>query len=573
MRNLLHLNGGGAHNRSKTIRILKRKGLRFALAYNARKKKRVFKQTSFYQHFFQKLEMFYIIFVSHMPHKFHIYNILKRFHILTTHTPTLVFISQHYEEIISWIESKEFKEQYIDKNHPYPPLLNPERLNVRVQSCHYNKENNKEFQCKESQGNESMVSKNIKPYDNLSYQNISPEIAWDLNLPLPPYYQFVYWGSHGSGSSGLTTFLEYCGVNQCPWKGVYGGNGKESYLWYFHQFTKNFKDSTFIYLPIREFVKSASKFYALIPYSKALLTARDPISNLKSFVQLIIPKEGWDTRASNPITITLQSNPNEVCQNLVGYWSMDSKSNLHIGDAPSFETISYFIDTEQYAGAFHDTQLKNALINLKDSVIIDMSEIVGEKTFDTIKRLSKELGFPAPIEEEKEKFATQRAIEYLNFLPITLQIETLQRNICLCIQDNAYKTNYLNITPLLFNKQDCFYERIIICTTKEDWDILKKQDIKMLEEVKAYLLRLISRLQQQKEIENKKKLSESQVLEYLREHTYLRIKFKQILDEHLAYIKQERPDIVASWKYYQEFERMCGEMVSKGGLEPPTSGL
>ena len=77
--------GGGAHNRSKTIRILKRKGLRFALAYNARKKKRVFKQTSFYQHFFQKLEMFYIIFVSHMPHKFHIYNILKRFHILTTH--------------------------------------------------------------------------------------------------------------------------------------------------------------------------------------------------------------------------------------------------------------------------------------------------------------------------------------------------------------------------------------------------------------------------------------------------------------------------------------------------------
>ncbi len=244
-----------------------------------------------------------------------------------------------------------------------------------------------------------------------------------------------------------------------------------------------------------------------------------------------------------------------------------------IGDAPSFETISYFINPEQYAGAFHDTQLKNALINLKDSVIIDMSEIVGEKTFDTIKRLSKELGFPAPIEEEKEKFATQRAIEYLNFLPITLQIEISKRKIHIIIQDNAYKTNYLNITPLLFNKQDCFYERIIICTTKEDWDILKKQDTKMLEEVKAYLLRLISRLQQQKEIENKKKLSESQVLEYLREHTYLRIKFKQILDEHLAYIKQERPDIVASWKYYQEFERMCAEMVSKGGLEPPTSGL
>ncbi|EJJ4544525.1 DUF2972 domain-containing protein, partial [Campylobacter jejuni] len=25
-------------------------------------------------------------------------------------------------------------------------------------------------------------------------------------------------------------------------------------------------------------------------------------------------------------------------------------------------------------------------------------------------------------------------------------------------------------------------------------------------------------------------------------------------------IKQHRPDIVASWKYYQEFEQMCKEL-------------
>ncbi|EJP4788091.1 DUF2972 domain-containing protein, partial [Campylobacter jejuni] len=29
---------------------------------------------------------------------------------------------------------------------------------------------------------------------------------------------------------------------------------------------------------------------------------------------------------------------------------------------------------------------------------------------------------------------------------------------------------------------------------------------------------------------------------------------------HLPYIKQHRPDIVASWKYYQEFEKMCEEL-------------
>ncbi|MBC5858435.1 DUF2972 domain-containing protein, partial [Campylobacter jejuni] len=28
-------------------------------------------------------------------------------------------------------------------------------------------------------------------------------------------------------------------------------------------------------------------------------------------------------------------------------------------------------------------------------------------------------------------------------------------------------------------------------------------------------------------------------------------------------IKQHRPDIVASWKYYQEFEKMCEELDSQ----------
>ncbi|WP_416872601.1 DUF2972 domain-containing protein [Helicobacter ganmani] len=544
-------------------KFYKRFGLKFVLAYRIRKTKRKILR----EVWIQKILMFYgILKLQRDFEAFKIYQTLREQNTLIVNPKNLQFIISHYDIILQWLNSKEFKEQYITTNHPYPPLLNPKRLNAKRDKEKNN--NNKETEWIKNEGelkecsanlqSKEAESKDIQPYPNLSYESISPELAWDLNLPLPPYYQFVYWGSHGSGSSGLTTFLEYCGMIQCPWKGVYGGNGKESYLWYFDKLTQNNNNPESIYLTIREFVKSASKFYALVPYSKALLTARDPISNLKSFVQLIIPKEGWDTRASNPITITLQSNPNEVCQNLVGYWSMDSKSNLHIGDAPSFETISYFIDTEQYAGAFHDTQLKNALINLKDSVIIDMSEIVGEKTFDTIKRLSKELGFPAPIEEEKEKFATQRAIEYLNFLPIILQVEISKRKIHIIIQDNAFKTDYLNITSCFFN-QDSFYNRIIVCIKEEDWNILK-QDSKALQEVKDYLLKFIPRLQQQKEIEDKKQITELQVLEYFKEHKDLRMQFKQVLDEHLAYIKSLRPDIVESWKYYQEFERMCEEM-------------
>ena len=59
-------------------------------------------------------------------------------------------------------------------------------------------------------------------------------------------------------------------------------------------------------------------------------------------------------------------------------------------------------------------------------------------------------------------------------------------------------------------------------------------------------MKFISRLQQQKEIEDKKQITELQVLEYFKEHKDLRMQFKQVLDEHLAYIKSLRPDIVES---------------------------
>ncbi len=35
------------------------------------------------------------------------------------------FALEHWQEIIEWLASQEFQEQYLDTNHPYPPLLNP----------------------------------------------------------------------------------------------------------------------------------------------------------------------------------------------------------------------------------------------------------------------------------------------------------------------------------------------------------------------------------------------------------------------------------------------------------------
>ena len=83
--------------------------------------------------------MFFRILKLKNTNKFKIYKILIQCHCIIDKQKHLEFIAEHYEEINSWFNSKEFKEKYINTDHPYPPLLNPERLNAKVESCKDNK--------------------------------------------------------------------------------------------------------------------------------------------------------------------------------------------------------------------------------------------------------------------------------------------------------------------------------------------------------------------------------------------------------------------------------------------------
>ncbi|MBT0755582.1 capsular biosynthesis protein, partial [Campylobacter upsaliensis] len=71
----------------------------------------------------------------------------------------MAFVLEHFDEVSLWLNSKEFKEKYEDINHPYPPLLNPDKLN-----------------------DENYI---------LNYEKIPANLAWEMNLPLPRRYEFV----------------------------------------------------------------------------------------------------------------------------------------------------------------------------------------------------------------------------------------------------------------------------------------------------------------------------------------------------------------------------------------------
>ncbi|MCR2061201.1 hypothetical protein CHLV3807_10110, partial [Campylobacter helveticus] len=86
----------------------------------------------------------------------------------------LSFVSQHFDEVNLWLNSKEFKDKYERENHPYPPLLNPEKVN----------------------------DKNYA----LSYEKIPAKLAWELNLPLPKNYKFAFFIYGSSAHAAMMDF-------------------------------------------------------------------------------------------------------------------------------------------------------------------------------------------------------------------------------------------------------------------------------------------------------------------------------------------------------------------------------
>ncbi|MCX2717423.1 DUF2972 domain-containing protein [Helicobacter sp. MIT 21-1697] len=520
---------------SKTTKIYKRMGLKYAFAYQVKKKTSKIKRSKFYL----TTRMFILIIKSGYAPLFYFY--LRKYHILIENEASLDLITKEYNNIKLWLDSDTFKEKYA--NHPYPPLLNPQELD---------------------------------------YTKITAKVAWDLNLPLPPYYLFVFFGSHASGNRGLESFLRRCGgLNYCVQSSPCNGKSwaKESYFCFFKQIMRNYDYISpppplyFGYLSIREYMlndKYKDKLYALIPKGKTLCLVRDPIGMLKSYTS-------YHCRHSFTQVFELVLSPSEIFEQLIQYpdWYYNEKCatwDWQYSKYPTLRTSAFRLSLLDMT--FHDTDLRKALINIADEDIlcIDMSDIVGEKAFETMNTLAKEFHFPAPKPSDKEKFEVKAGL-YEGVLPIKFAY----KNIYIYLLDNAYCSDsrfyielgqfvehknafehYQDITQFLF-QQECFYERIIVCIEKKDFEILK-QDTKTCEQIKTYLLTFIPRLEEQRKIEEAKRFGEKDILEYLKLHKDLCLKAKEVFDSHLTFLKSVRPDIIESWKYYQEFLRICEEI-------------
>ncbi|MBF7069470.1 DUF2972 domain-containing protein, partial [Campylobacter volucris] len=65
----------------------------------------------------------------------------------------------------------------------------------------------------------------------------------------------------------------------------------------------------------------------------------------------------------------------------------------------------------------------------------------------------------------------------------------------------------------------------------------------------------------------KNKVTQKDVLFFLSKNNNKRNYLRYLFKKQTETIRQHRPDIVASWKYYQEFEKMCEELDGKDEIE------
>ncbi|MCC8300020.1 DUF2972 domain-containing protein, partial [Campylobacter sp. VicNov18] len=435
------------------------------------------------------------------------------------------FFLKHFNLIEEWLLSNDFNEKYKKQNHPYPSLLDPKKLNDKNET--------------------------------INYHNIAAELAWEMNLPLPENYEFVFLLIHGAGTTAMTRYLRLCNINL----NRHWGDPLFQYLDSYRMLIANPKSYNAIILAgcLNKYnFNFGIKFYNLIQKKvPAICVVRDFISILKPIVNhygnLKHPKDKICNR------VNIDDFPIEkLFQIQVPYAYPDENGN------PTLNTIKEYADNKY--GDFYILHIK--IKELKHIIqriyYLDMKDILPQNSFKTLLQLSKILHFNPPKVSElfnSKLNSSDNHVDYLFFpkifylkyegCEIELEITKLKLsleeylNCTTCFTDSTFLLQDIGINIFLNKKyaQHVYNNKMVYN--------------KFSNYLKSYLFHLEQFYRKERE----KIINEHAILDFMKYNHDILKKYKVKLDKELIHIKQHRPDIVASWKYYQEFEKMCEDNI------------
>ena len=513
----------------------------------------------------------------------------------------IALISRFIEPISTWLNSPKFKAKFclrggVARNFENPPVVKnsenstnnfSENSENSTQNFIENSENSNEF-------SEFFEQYSALPYpplldpDMINYENSDIKMCWILNIPLPPFYDFIIFGSHAvSLHSGVPAMLGLCG---CKTAGRAGE--KESFRIYeqfFEQLkeVKKLKDKDEckkIALIVSDLAldDENDKLYSLIPANAALHIVRDPISNIKSLCNLAEQKgEEADfseldennemvarakRRGKKSLCFTPEREPSELLGDLYNFKVGVNKDDR--ADLPNASGCEFWM--REIYQCFHDGVFERMLVRVNHENIIDLqtSDFIGEKAIKTLSALARKFGFNEPRKEDEWLFY-ERVSDYKNFLPAPVMlnasaIKSAENKASVVASDEVmllwlssrFKAdkNKVNITE--------FFDlpRFFVVEAENDTQasvLTKPENLSILSE---FLPKLVSAIENQSKIEKEKHIKESDILEYFSRHYESAELFAGLLEQHLRPLKSKNSDIISSWEHYAKFTGLLEKM-------------
>ncbi|WP_270984725.1 DUF2972 domain-containing protein [Campylobacter upsaliensis] len=381
-------------------------------------------------------------------------------------------------------------------------------------------------------------------------RNLFLYFGW-LYSKLPQNYKFIFISFGVSGNAALITFLSLCGLREIRL-------AQDNEVEYYKESKKKLKDSIGENYISIFFYNNKKRFnVARILSYKApiLIVLRDPISRFRSMMNyrfLLLNNKVLDLNLKNDLRTTLSEILYGDEARLTKKSQLTYVENLLLNGNFKFKSdLTPFLTNEGGGGG-----------NPRQVIYIDMEEIKADKAFDTMKRLSQILHFNPPKEEDRVKFERKVADIYFSVPNFTIFVDDkdfpqLKEKIKIVVAKEQEKmANLTNAKNLFLNENDLCYKHLSINVEQKYYELIK-EDKEIKEKLKNYFKEFVKVLDEKVRFRKQHALNENDVLEYFKNNKTLALQFKALLDKELIHIKQTRPDIIASWKYYEEFEKIC----------------
>ncbi|EPT0409563.1 DUF2972 domain-containing protein [Campylobacter upsaliensis] len=428
---------------------------------------------------------------------------------------------EHFDEVSLWLNSKEFKEKYEDINHPYPPLLNPDKLN-----------------------DENYI---------LNYEKISANLAWEMNLPLPNKIKMILNWKIGAGSGMLEKLFSKTFSN--PINNIWDRtiwSSKGTYINYYQKVVSNFTQVMTICSQMK--CENLIKLSYLIDNNIPIVSIiRDPFEILTTWAN----HKGRSMLWSRKIYLNekLENIYNDVCFEGAkldnGKWIYDDalKPSLNL----AYRYLEFDLVNYSHLLPFYERKFNMHYYQMDFFKCQNLSE--NSKKFAKIFSLpysQKEAHHLSkmPTHSTKQSFVSwffPVLIDCMDFDIYLSPVVPLVFN-----EDYKYNKNMCDITSLFHN--DIMAKYLIKIFISNDKKESLKTNQNLLNHIANFLTKFFNILEKTLQKHQNSFIQPKEWFNFITDDERLSEDFKNLLIKELIFIKHDI-SVIDCWQYCKEFLR------------------